>query len=116
MLNKWEKVKIIGIILLILVILVFSYVWIYNRTVKSLPDTERIIDSLSNKIDSIKVENITLIQKNDSIRIKIVEVERNHEENTSTILTNTVSDDYLFFTDYIARYNDSNYTRTVKDS
>lgn len=116
MLNKWEKVKIIGIILLILIILVFSCIWIYNRTIKSLPDTERIIDSLSNKIDSIKVENITLIQKNDSIRIKIVEVERNHEENTNTILTNNVSDDYLFFTDYIARYNDSNYARTVKDS
>ena len=116
MLNKWEKVKIIESILLILIILIFSCICIYNKTVKSLPDTEQIIDSLSNKIDSIKVENITLIQKNDSIRIKIVEVERNHEENTNTILTNNVSDDYLFFTDYIARYNDSNYTGTVKDS
>ncbi len=111
----WKKVRIIGIILLLLGIVGISY-WQMQKSLNSIPNTEQIIDSIASKIDSIKVENITLVQKNDSIQVRIVEVERTYEENTNTILANSMSDDYIFFSEYIARYSDSNYTRTAKNS
>ena len=111
----WKKIEIIGIILLLLGIVGISY-WQMQKKLNSIPNTEQIIDSIASKIDSIKVENITLVQKNDSIQVRIVEVERTYEKNTNTILANSVSDDYVFFSEYVARYSDSNYTRTAKNS
>ena len=110
----WKIIKTVVIILFLLGVLVFSLWEIQSR--RDASNIEQIIDSITSKIDSIKVENITLVQKNDSIQVRIVEVERTYEENTNTILANSVSDDYIFFSEYVARYNDSNYTKTAKNS
>ena len=110
----WKVIKTVAITLLLLGALAFSLWEIQNR--RDASNIEQIIDSITSKIDSIKVENITLVQKNDSIQVRIVEVERTYEENTNTILANSVSDDYIFFSEYVARYNDSNYTETAKNS
>lgn len=110
----WKIIKTVTIILFLLGVLAFSLWEIQSR--RDASNIEQIIDSITSKIDSIKVENITLVQKNDSIQVRIVEVERTYEENTNTILANSVSDDYIFFSEYVARYNDSNYTKTAKNS
>ena len=110
----WKIIKTVVIILFLLGVIAFSLWEIQSR--RDASNIEQIIDSITSKIDSIKVENITLVQKNDSIQVRIVEVERTYEENTNTILANSVSDDYIFFSEYVARYNDSNYTKTAKNS
>lgn len=110
----WKIIKTVTIILFLLGVVAFSLWEIQSR--RDASNIEQIIDSITSKIDSIKVENITLVQKNDSIQVRIVEVERTYEENTNTILANSVSDDYIFFSEYVARYNDSNYTKTAKNS
>ena len=110
----WKIIKTVAITLFLLGVLAFSLWEIQNR--RDASNIEQIIDSITSKIDSIKVENITLVQKNDSIQVRIVEVERTYEENTNTVLANSVSDDYIFFSEYVARYNDSNYTKTAKNS
>ena len=110
----WKIIKTVVIILFLLGVIAFSLWEIQSR--RDASNIEQIIDSITSKIDSIKVENITLVQKNDSIQVRIVEVERTYEENTNTVLANSVSDDYIFFSEYVARYNDSNYTKTAKNS
>ena len=62
------------------------------------------------KIDSLELELFTLRQIRDSVRssidtitIKISDNEKNYEEIRDIILSNSVSDDYLFFTEYLSK-------------
>ena len=62
------------------------------------------IESLNSRLDTLKVENNTLIQRNDSIQVRIVKIKENYEETVHTILSNDVDFDYCFFTEYIDSY------------
>lgn len=59
------------------------------------------LESLEHRLDTLKVVNNTLIQKNDSIQVKIVKIKEEHEKTADIILSNDVESDYIFFTDYI---------------
>ena len=113
--NIGKIIKVVGSTFLIISAILICYWYLNNKISRQTPDTNSIIDSLSSKIDSIKVENITLIQRNDSIQVKIVEVEKAYEKNTNIILANDVSEDYVFFTNYVSRYIDSNYSHAAKN-
>ena len=60
------------------------------------------------RIDSLELELSTLQQTRDSVRssidtitIKISDNEKNYEEIRDIILSNSVNDDYVFFTEYL---------------
>lgn len=62
------------------------------------------------KIDSLELELSTLRQTRDSVRssidtiiIKISDNEKNYEEIRDIILSNSVNEDYLFFTEYLSK-------------
>ena len=62
------------------------------------------------KIDSLELELFTLQKTRDSIRssidtviIEINKNEKNYEESRDIILSNSVSDDYMFFTEYLSK-------------
>lgn len=62
------------------------------------------------RIDSLESELSTLRQVRDSIRSSIDTItteignnEKNYEEIRDVILSNSVSDDYLFFTEYLSK-------------
>ena len=62
------------------------------------------------KIDSLKLELFTLQQTRDSVRssidtiiIKIRDNEKNYEEIRDIILSNSASEDYMFFTEYLSK-------------
>lgn len=67
-------------------------------------------DSYVKTIDSLELELTTLKQTRDSIRSSIdtvyVEINNNkssYEEIRNIILSNSVNDDYLFFTEYLSK-------------
>ena len=62
------------------------------------------------KIDSLELELSTLQKTRDSIRsfidtvtIEINKNEKNYEESRDIILSNSISDDYVFFTEYLSK-------------
>lgn len=65
------------------------------------------IEILENKIDSLKFRKDSIVQKIDTIYVEIEKVKIRYEENRTTILNNTPSEDYLFFTEYIRRFNNN---------
>lgn len=68
-------------------------------------------DVYVDKIDSLELEIYKLQEVKDSVKevidTIIIEINKNnktYEENRNVILSNSVSDDYLFFTEYL-RWN-----------
>ena len=61
--------------------------------IKKIDSLESVIDSLGIKRDSIKEEI-------DTVRIYLDKVNASYEEDRSVIINNSVSDDYLFFSEY----------------
>lgn len=62
------------------------------------------------RIDSLELELYTLRQTRDSVRssidtitIEISDNEKNYEEIRDIILSNSVNDDYMFFTEYLSK-------------
>lgn len=64
--------------------------------IKKIDSLESVIDSLGIKRDSIKEEI-------DTVRIYLDKVNAGYEEDRSVIINNSVSDDYLFFSEYLER-------------
>lgn len=53
------------------------------------------------RIDSIYLIKDSLVQEIDTIYYQLEENNSKYEEDLSTIISNTVSEDYVFFRDYI---------------
>lgn len=59
------------------------------------------IDSLQKEIDYVSSMKDSIEQKIDTITIRIIENKVQYEKDRNTILNNTTSEDYVFFTEYI---------------
>lgn len=71
-----------------------------------IPDTKEYIE----RIDSLESEISVLHSKSDSIDtvidtvyVRINDNNKRYEENSNTVINNSTSDNYLFFTEYINR-------------
>ena len=101
--NKWTIVTIIGAVLFI-----WAYISLADFTpenkedllLQKISELELKIDSLKNQKDSIK----TII---DSTHIKIITNERHYQERINTIITQPLSADSQYISDYIGRYIES---------
>ena len=100
-------------LLVILILFIFGIIiWIYislanfnpidkdDILLKKISELELKIDSLKNQKDSIK----TVI---DSTHIKIITNEKHYQERINTIITQPLSVDSQFISDYIGRYIES---------
>ena len=93
------------IILIISIIINFILgIIVLNRPKRVEPN----VDIYTKKIDSLKSELSALQHTRDSVRssidtitIKIKDNEKSYEETYDIILSNSVNDDYLFFTRYL---------------
>ena len=102
--NKWT---LLGVLVAIILFIVF-YIKIANFTpidkddllLKKITELELKVDSLNNKKDSIR----SVV---DSTHIKIITNEKHYQERINTIITQPLSVDSQFISDYIGRYIES---------
>lgn len=83
-----------------------GYLVLSKPTYQAIPDTKEYIE----RIDSLESEISVLQSKKDSIDavidtvyVRIKDNNTRYEENSNTVINNSTSDNYLFFTDYINR-------------
>lgn len=83
-----------------------GYLVLSKPSYQNIPDPKEYIE----RIDSLESEITILQSKKDSIDTVIdtvyVRIENNnkrYEENSNTVINNSTSDNYLFFTEYINR-------------
>ena len=100
----WKIILVISIIANIILVFILS---VDPKTI------ETNLDVYTEKIDSLESEILNLRQTKDSIRSLIdtvfVEIRNNeeyYEKIRDTILSNSVSEDYLFFTEYLNQYRE----------
>ena len=102
--NKWT---LLGALVAIILFIVF-YIKIADFTpidkddllLKKINELELKIDSINNTKDSIR----TII---DSTHVKIITNEKHYQERINTIITQPLSVDTQFISDYIGRYIES---------
>ena len=89
---------------ILLVIAVGIILWCWPEDNPPVPDVsknDKKIDSLQSKIDSISILRDSIDQRIDTIKITIEKTHIQYEKDRNTILSNTTSEDYVFFLDYI---------------
>ena len=102
--NKWILIiVIIGLILLI---------WLYISIANFTPETKddillKKINEIELKIDSIKNSKDSIRVAIDSTHIKIITNEKHYQERVNTIITQPLSVDSQYISDYIGRYIES---------
>ena len=100
---NWKSISIIAIVTAL-------FIWFYityadfsppeDKLLERINELELKIDSLNNKKDSIR----TII---DSTHIKIITNEKHYQERVNTIITQPLSVDSQYISDYIGRYIES---------
>lgn len=61
------------------------------------------IDSLESELAKIRIKRDSVNKEIDTVYVKLKVVEKQYEEKYNNILSNSTSDDYVFFTDYLER-------------
>ncbi len=73
-------------------------------------------DTIAPKIEQYIIHNDSILRINDSINIKVKEVEHTYEKTVDDIIRNNPRDDYEFFSTYIERYCGQHNTDTTQNS
>ena len=103
------------IIKLFMVILMCLFIYCYFYKTSNNVDDESIklvnkIDSLNIIIDSLSLKRTNIDKKIDTIYINLDNNDLEYEKNYNNIINNNVSEDYMFFSEYINNYK-SRYNR-----
>jgi len=102
--NKWTLIAIIiGLIL---------FVWLYISIADFTPEDKddillKKINEIELKIDSIKNSKDSIRTVIDSTHVKIITNEKHYQERINTIITQPLSVDSQYISDYIGRYIES---------
>ena len=101
--NKWTIVTIIGAVL---------FIWAYISLADFTPENKedlllQKISELELKIDSLKNQKDSIKNIIDSTHIKIITNEKHYQERINTIITQPLSADSQYISDYIGRYIES---------
>lgn len=91
--------------IILLIIAIGITLWLkWPKSDSSVPDVSGYvekIDSLQSQIDSISTLRDSIDQRIDTVTITIEKTRIQYEKDRNTILNNTISEDYLFFLNYI---------------
>lgn len=74
-----------------------------------------IKDTIQTVVEKIVVKNDSIFKVNDSINIKVIEIEKTYEKTIDDIIRNNPNDDYNFFSTYIERYCGRNNSDTAQN-
>lgn len=74
-----------------------------------------IKDTIQTVVEKIVVKNDSIFKVNDSINIKVIEIEKTYEKTIDDIIRNNPDDDYNFFSTYIERYCGRNNSDTAQN-
>ena len=102
--NKWTLIAvIIGLIL---------FVWLYISIADFTPEDKddillKKINEIELKIDSIKNSKDSIRTVIDSTHVKIITNEKHYQERINIIITQPLSVDSQYISDYIGRYIES---------
>lgn len=113
-----QKAWCITAIIIICSIIGFLW-WINYSSDKSITINEQYIQYLEGQLDSLKTLEKEVELKIDTVTIEIEKVKIEYEERHNTILNNTPSEDYKFFTDYINSNRErlyTNFSRGTEDN
>jgi outer membrane lipoprotein-sorting protein len=91
------------IIFLIIVIIFLNYCLFKSNNTTISDSTEYIekIDSLESEIDSLNNIRNDILERVDTIYVKLNNINSEHEKNVSIIVNNDIDEDYSFFLEYI---------------
>lgn len=95
-----------------IVVVVILFIWMYLSIANfNPPNREQIllekITELETKIDSLNIQKNNLKTVVDSTHIKIITNEKHYQERVNTIITQPLSIDSQYVSDYIGRYIES---------
>jgi Asp/Glu/hydantoin racemase len=106
------KQKVLLTILVIMLVVASFFAGRFSVT----RSTGEFVDTIAPKIEKYFISNDSLLRINDSINIKVVEVEKTYETTIDDIIRNNPRDDYDFFSTYVERYRGDYNTDTIKNS
>ena len=73
-------------------------------------------DTIQTVVEKIVVKNDSIFKVNDSINIKVIEIEKTYEKTIDDIIRNNPDDDYNFFSTYTERYCGRNNSDSAQNS
>lgn len=88
---------------LALLLLILSFFAGRYSVISTIPNTP-VNDTIAPKIEKIIIKNDSLLRINDSINLKVIEIEKTYETTVDDIIRNNTTADYDFFSTYINRY------------
>lgn len=109
--------KKIGVILLILSlsINIILGLLVFKKS-PSIDSTQSRVDSLEREISEAQVHKDSVGRKIDTIEIIQEKIKVQYEKDRNTIINNNTSDDYLFFTNYLKRYDSLYLNQSAKNN
>ena len=110
-----SKIKYFYLVLIVIFLVLISF--FSGRYYEStLNKTVVIHDTIPQEIEKKEVRNDSLLRINDSINLKVIEIEKTYEKTIDDIIRNNPDDDYNFFSAYIERYCGYYNSDTTKNS
>lgn len=104
--------------IIIIFILIFIYSWIVFKMGQNFESSHHNVsvnDTIKVVVEEIINKNDSILKINDSINIKVIEIEKTYEKTVDDIIRNNPYDDYNFFSTYIERYCGRNNSDTTQD-
>ena len=110
-----SKIKYFYLVLIVIFLVLISF--FSGRYYEStLNKTVVIHDTIPQEIEKIEVRNDSLLRINDSINLKVIEIEKTYEKTIDDIIRNNPDDDYNFFSTYTERYCGRNNSDSAQNS
>lgn len=100
-----QRIKEIILILSIITNVALGYI-LYSSSNKVESNSGEFIakiDSLELELSNLEVKQDSVNKEIDTVFVKLTVIEKEYEEKYINILSNSTSDDYVFFTDYLER-------------
>lgn len=100
-----QRIREVILILSIITNVALGYI-LYSNSSKVESNSEEFIakiDSLELELSNLEVKRDSINKEIDTVFVKLTVIEKEYEEKYIDILSNSTSDDYVFFTDYLER-------------
>ena len=100
-----QRIREVIFILSIITNVALGYI-LYSNSSKVESNSEEFIakiDSLELELSNIEVKRDSVNKEIDTVFVKLTVIEKEYEEKYINVLSNSTSDDYVFFTDYLER-------------
>lgn len=105
-----------NIITFVLIVILLIGSFFGGRYYKQQSYQTEVKNTIQTAIEKIGIKNDSILKVNDSINIKVIEIEKTYEKTIDDIIRNNPDDDYNFFSTYIERYCGRNNSDSTQNS